>query len=54
MYLFLKRAELLQYEILPVPRNESYSSNPGETEYSSEYLKAIINMNTATIPEENA
>ena len=54
MYLFLKRAELLRYEILPVPRNESYSANPGETEYSSEYLKAIINMHTATIPDESA
>ena len=53
MYLFLKRAELLQYEILPVPRNESYSSNASVTEYSSEYLKAVINMHTATIPDEN-
>lgn len=53
MYLFLKRAELLRYEILPVPRNESYSSNPGETEYSSDYLKSVINQNTANIPSES-
>ena len=52
MYLFLKKAELLGYEIVPIPRNASYSANPGETEYSSEYLKTMILVKTATIPDE--
>ncbi len=52
MYLFLKKAELLRYEIIPIPRNASYSANPGDTEYSSEYLKSLILSKTAVIPDE--
>ena len=52
MYLFLKKAELLGYDIVPVPRNQGYTANQGETEYSSEYLKSLILVKTATIPDE--
>ena len=49
MYLLLKRAELLSYKLVPVPRNSSYTAQQGETEYSSEYLKAFINAHSAVI-----
>lgn len=38
-------------EIIPVPRNASYSENPGETNVSSDYIKAFINAKSATIPQ---
>lgn len=45
MYLLLKKAELLtsnSIDIYPVPRNASYSANPGETEISSHSLESFI------------
>lgn len=54
MYLLLKKAELLQsnsIEILPVPRNASYSANPGETEIKSVYLQNFILNKTYPLPE---
>ena len=38
-------------DILPVPRNKSYSANPGETSVASDYIKNFILSKTATIPE---
>lgn len=52
LYLLLKKAEYLGLEIVIVPRNSSYSANPGETLVSSSYLKELILNQTATIPDE--
>lgn len=38
-------------EIIPVPRNASYSANPGDTIVSSEHIKEFILSKSATIPQ---
>ncbi len=38
-------------EIIPVPRNASYSADPGETVVSSDYIKDFILSKSATIPQ---
>lgn len=38
-------------EILPKPRNASYSANPGERRVTSDYIKAFILSKSATIPQ---
>ena len=38
-------------EIIPVPRNASYSANPGDTVVSSDYIKNFILAKSATIPQ---
>ena len=38
-------------EIIPVPRNASYSANPGEKKVSSDYIKNFILSKSATIPQ---
>lgn len=38
-------------EIIPVPRNSSYSINPGETVVSSEVIRDFILSKSATIPQ---
>lgn len=40
-------------ELIPVPRNASYTSNPGETAVSSEYLRQLIRTYTQDIPDYN-
>ncbi len=54
MYKLLMKAGFItgnSIEIVPVPRNASYSEDPGETNVSSDYIKAFINAKSATIPE---
>lgn len=54
MYLVLKKAELLtsnSIEIFPIQRNRSYSANPGETEFSSVFLKNFIEGKTYPLSE---
>ena len=53
MYLLLKKAELLYSSdaILPIPRNKSYSANPGETEIKSQYLQQFILSQTVPLSE---
>lgn len=54
MYELLKKAEYItgsSIEIIPVPRNKSYSSNPGETVVSSDYIRNFILSKSATIPQ---
>ena len=55
MYLLLMKAGYISngIEILPVPRNASYSANPGETSVASDYIKTFILSKTATIPENS-
>jgi len=55
MYELLMKADLLtsnSIEILPVPRNASYTANKGETSVKSNYLKQFILAKSATIPVE--
>lgn len=40
-------------EILPVPRNASYSANPGETLVKSEYIRDFILSKAVTLPDED-
>ena len=54
LYLLLKKAQYLgDTVIVPVARNTSYSTNPGETEVESGYLKDYILQQTVQIPDEN-
>ena len=53
LYLLLMKAKFVDgnIDIIPVPRNASYSENPGETKVSSDYIKNFILAKTATIPD---
>ena len=53
MYLLLMKAGYVSggIEIIPVPRNASYSAKPGETSVASDYIKNFILSKTATIPD---
>lgn len=51
MYELLMKASYLNLEIVPVPRNASYSANPGETLITSDTLKNFILSKSATIPQ---
>ena len=53
LYLLLSKAIYVGMEIVPVPRNSSYSTNPGETLVESEFLKNFILAKTVQIPDEN-
>lgn len=54
MYLLLMKAGYItgsSIEIIPVPRNASYSANPGETIVSSDVIRDFILSKSATIPQ---
>jgi hypothetical protein len=54
MYLLLMKAGYItgsSIEIIPVPRNASYSANPGETFVSSDTIKDFILSKSAVIPQ---
>lgn len=54
MYELLMKAGYISgnsIEIVPVPRNASYSAHPGETNVSSDYIKNFILAKSATIPQ---
>lgn len=48
----LEKAKLVG-ELVPVPRNKSYSENPGATEVSSSYLENYILAQSVVVPEKN-
>ncbi|MEG2457349.1 MAG: hypothetical protein RSB41_00405 [Bacilli bacterium] len=52
LHLLLRKASYMSGEIIPVPRNASYSQNPSATIVSSEYLKNFILSQTVVIPDE--
>lgn len=54
MHLLLRKAGYLSGEIIPVPRNKTYSQNPGETLVSSEYIQDFILSKTVILPEQGA
>ncbi len=53
MYDLLMKAGYIgsSIEIIPVPRNASYSAAPGETRVSSDYIRSFILSKSATIPQ---
>lgn len=52
MHLLLNKAKLLSgITMYPVPRNSSYSENPGDTVIKSEFIKALIESRSAIIPD---
>ncbi len=53
MHLLLRKASYLSGTIIPVPRNKSYSENPGATIVSSEYIEDYILSQTVILPEQN-
>mgnify|MGYP005791654883 FL=1 len=44
-------SSITNLELIPVPRNASYTSNPGETAVSSEYLRNEIEYYAQQIPD---
>ena len=52
LYLLLSKAIYVGMEIVPVPRNASYTTNPGETNVKSDFLKSFILAKTVNIPDE--
>jgi hypothetical protein len=52
LHLLLRKASYLNGDVLPVPRNASYSENPSATKVSSEYLRDFILSQTVVIPDE--
>ncbi len=54
MYELLMKAGYItgsSIEIIPVPRNKSYSLTPGDTVVSSDYIRNFILSKSATIPQ---
>ncbi len=54
MFKLLKEAEKItgySIKIEPVPRNASYSANPGATSVKSDYIRTFIESKSASIPE---
>ena len=52
MHLLLRKAGYLSGELIPVPRNASYSENPSATIVSSEYIEDFILSQTVILPEQ--
>jgi len=48
----LEKAKLVG-DLIPVPRNKTYTQNPGATEVASSYLQNYVLSKTAIIPDEN-
>lgn len=57
MFSLLKKAQYISgssVEIIPVPRNASYSANPGETMVSSVYIRDFILSKSVALPDDLA
>lgn len=55
MFSLLKKAQYISgssVEIIPVPRNKSYSANPGETMVSSVYIRDFILSKSVALPDD--
>ena len=52
MFLLLKKAQLVDVKIEPVPRSTSYSTNSAATKIQSEELESMILNRTHTITNE--
>lgn len=50
LYLLLEKTSMLSgFELFPIPRNSSYTANPGETDVSSEALKNLVLSETKNL-----
>ncbi len=52
LHLLLRKASYLSGQIIPVPRNASYTAEAGSTVVSSEYIENFILSQTVVIPDE--
>lgn len=53
LFLLLKKTDYLgDFQVEPVPRNDSYSEHAGPTKIESEYLRNLVLSQTAVIPGE--
>lgn len=53
LFLLLKKTDYLgDFEIIPVPRNDSYSEHAGPTKIENEYLRNLVLAQTAVVPGE--
>jgi len=55
MFLLLRKAQEIttsNIDITPVPRNASYSANPGDTLVTSDYIRDFILAKTTILPEQ--
>ncbi len=50
LHILLRKASYLSGDIIPVPRNQEYSQNPGETRVDSEYIRSFIENQTVCLP----
>ena len=53
LFYLLNIATSIGVELIPVPRNASYTSNPGETSVSSQSLRNLIESYAQSIPDYN-
>ena len=54
MYLLLKDTQYLSGQLVPVPRNKSYSENPSPTIIYSDYIQDYILSQTVILPEQGS
>lgn len=52
MYLLLMKAGYLKVEIVPVPRNASYTDNKNETKVTSDYIENFILSKSAQLEDD--
>lgn len=52
MYILLKKTGYLSGQLVPVPRNKSYSENPSPTVIYSEYIEDYVLSQTVILPEQ--
>lgn len=50
MHVLLRKAGYVSGEIIPVPRNKSYSENPDATIVSSQYIRDFIEVKSVCLP----
>ena len=53
MFKLLRKAQLTQFTIYPIPRNLSYTKNPKATEVASTFIQTLVESRSATIPDED-
>ena len=53
LYLLLSKAIYVGMDIVPVPRNASYTTNPSDTVVKSEFLQSFILSKTISIPDDD-
>ena len=55
LFLLLKKSDYItsnSIEIIPVPRNQNYTENPGATQVTSSYIADFINARSTYVEED--